>query len=153
MTPYFVPPNIGICHINRIIDGDTLECDKFRVRLCGLDSPEKSQTYGAAATAKLTQLVVNKNVRLITQRTDIYGRVLAEVWLNNRFINAELIRAGLAYTYGTCPTQKQVLGEAQKSAIANKFGVWNSGITGQQRPWEYRRTQSKHTTSFLTHPK
>jgi len=138
MTPYFVPPTIGICHVNRIIDGDTLECDKLKIRLCGLDSPEKSQTYGTASTAKLTQLVLNKNVRLIAKSTDLYGRILAEVWLNNRFINAELIKSGLAYTYGSCPTQKTVLENAQKSAIARKFGVWQSE---QVRPWIYRKAK------------
>jgi len=143
MTPYFVPPNIGICHVKRVIDGDTLECDKLKIRLCGADAPEKLQPFGKAATAKLTQLALNKNVRLVSNGIDIYRRILAEVWLDNRLLNAELIRSGLAYTYGTCPTQKTVLINAEKSAIANKFGVWNSGITGQQRPWEYRRTQSK----------
>jgi micrococcal nuclease len=138
MTPYFVPPTIGICHVNRIIDGDTLECDKFKIRLCGADAPEKSQPYGNAATTKLTQIALNRSVRLVAKSTDIYGRILAEVWINNRFINAELIRSGLAYIYGTCPTQKQVLGEAQKSAITNKFGVWKSE---QIKPWFYRKSK------------
>jgi len=136
MTPYFVPPTIGICHVNRVIDGDTVECDKLKIRLCGADAPEKSQSYGAAATAKLTQLSLNKNVRLVTTGTDIYGRILAEVWIKNRFINAELIRFGLAYTYGTCPTQKTFLENAEKRAIANKLGVWQSE---QIKPWIYRR--------------
>jgi endonuclease YncB( thermonuclease family) len=83
MTPYFVPPNIGICHVKRVVDGDTLKCDKLKIRLCGADAPEKSQIYGAAATAKLTQLALNKNVRLVTQGKDIYGRILAEVWIRN----------------------------------------------------------------------
>jgi micrococcal nuclease len=136
MTPYFVPPSNGICHVNRIIDGDTLECDKLKIRLCGADAPEKSQPYGISATAKLTQLALNKNVRLVAQGKDIYGRILAEVWINNRFINAEMVKAGLAYSYGSCPTQKTVLENAQKSAIANKFGVWQ---TEQIKPWIYRR--------------
>ncbi len=149
MTPY-IAPTIGICHVNRVIDGDTLECDKLKIRMCGTDSPEKSQPYGAAATAKLTQLTLNKNVRLVTIGIDVYGRILAEVWLDNRFINAEMVKSGLAYTYGTCPTQKTVLINAQKSAIANKLGVWNFE---QQRPWEYRRSQSKNLNTFFTHPK
>jgi micrococcal nuclease len=135
MTPY-PPPTSEICHVNRIIDGDTLECDKLKIRLCGIDSPEKSQPYGAAATTKLTQLALNKNVRLVTQRTDNYGRILAEVWLKNRFINAELIRSGLAYNYGNCPIQKTVLINAEKSAISGKLGVWQ---TEQIKPWIYRR--------------
>jgi len=138
MTPYFVPPTTGICHVNRIIDGDTLECDKLKIRLCGIDSPERSQPLGAEATAKLTQLTLNKNVLIVSNRIDIYNRVLGEVWLNNRFINAELIRSGLAYTSGTCPTQKTVLKNAEKSAIANKLGVWQSE---QIKPWVYRKSR------------
>jgi micrococcal nuclease len=136
MTPYFVPPSTGICHVSRIIDGDTLECDKLKIRLCGADAPEKSQPYGAAATDKLTQLTLNKNVRLVSSGADVYGRVIAEVWLNNRFINAQLVRSGLAYTYGSCPTQKTVLFNAEKVAIVNKFGVWQ---TEQIKPWIYRK--------------
>jgi micrococcal nuclease len=140
MTPYFIPPSIGICYVNRIIDGDTLECDKLKIRLCGADSPEKSQPFGRAATDKLTQLILNKNVRLVSNGTDIYRRILAEVWLDNRLLNAELIRSGLAYTYGTCPTQKTVLINAENSAIANKFGVWQKE---QIKPWQYRRQIKK----------
>jgi micrococcal nuclease len=136
MTPYFLPPTIGICHVNRVMDGDTFECDKLKIRICGADAPEKFQPYGAAATHRLTKLVLNKNVRLVTQGNDIYARVLAEVWINNRFINAELIRSGLAYIYGTCPTQKTVLINAEKSAIANKLGVWQAE---QIRPWVFRQ--------------
>jgi micrococcal nuclease len=153
MTPYFVPPNIGICYVNRIIDGDTLECDKLKIRLCGADAPERSQPFGKAATYKLTQLALNKNVRLVSNSTDVYGRILAEVWLNNRFINTEMVKAGLAYSYGSCPTQKTVLINAEKSAIANKFGVWNLSPTGQQRPWQYRKTQSNNLNPFFTYPK
>jgi len=143
MTPYFLPPTMGICHVNRIIDGDTLECDKLKIRLCGIDSPEKCQPYGVPATAKLTQLALNKNVHIVSNSIDIYNRVLGEVWLNNRFINAEMVKAGLAYTYGTCPTQKTVLINAEKSAISNKFGVWQFGTAGQERPWKYRKTHPK----------
>jgi len=67
---------------------------------------------------------LNKNVRLVSSGVDMYGRVIAEVWLNNHFINAELVRSGLAYTYGLCPTQKTVLINAEKSAIAAKLGLW-----------------------------
>jgi micrococcal nuclease len=133
MTPY-IPP--VLCQVNHVIDGDTLECDKLRIRLCAIDAPEKSQPYGASATAKLTQLALNKNVRLISSVTDIYGRIIAEVWLNNRLLNAEMLRAGLAYTYGSCSTQKIVLINAEKVAISNKFGVWQSE---QVRPWLYRK--------------
>jgi len=139
MTPY-IAPTIGICYVNRVIDGDTLECNKLKIRLCGIDSPEKSQPLGTEATTKLTQLALNQNVRLVISGVDIYNRLLAEVWLNSRLLNAELVQAGLAYTYGSCPTQKAVLVNAEKSAIANQLGVWKSGAAGQERPWIYRKT-------------
>jgi len=143
MTPY-IAPTIGICHVNKVVDGDTLECDKFKVRLCGVDSPEKSQPLGTEATTKLAQLTLNQNVRLVASGIDTYRRLIAEVWLNSRLLNAEMVRAGLAYTYGSCPTQKTVLVNAEKSAIANQLGVWKSGAAGQERPWIYRKT---HKTS------
>jgi len=47
-----------------------------------------------------------------------------------------MVRAGLAYSYGSCPIQKTVLINAEKVAIANKFGVWQSE---QVKPWAYRK--------------
>jgi micrococcal nuclease len=135
MTPY-IAPTVGICHVTKIVDGDTLVCDRLKIRACGIDAPEKSQPFGKAATDKLTQLAQNKNVRIVSSSIDNYGRIVSEVWLNNRLLNAEMLRAGLAYIYGTCPTQKTVLINAEKSAIANKFGVWQ---VEQARPWVYRR--------------
>jgi micrococcal nuclease len=130
----------GICYVNRVIDGDTLECDRMKVRLCGIDSIEKSQPFGKDATTKLTQLALNKNVRVVTNATDAYGRIIAEVWLNNRLLNAEILRAGLVYKHGSCPVQKTILVDAEKSAIANKIGVWQSE---QIRPWEYRKARAR----------
>lgn len=135
MIPY-IAPTVGMCHVTKVIDGDTLVCDRFKIRLNCIDAPEKSQAFGKAATEKLTQLALNKNVRLVSNSIDIFGRIVAEVWLNNRLINAEMLRAGLAYTYGSCPTQKKVLINDEKSAIANKFGVWQSE---QIKPWIYRK--------------
>jgi micrococcal nuclease len=71
MTPY-ISPTIGICHVTKVIDGDTLVCDRFKVRLCAIDAPEKQQPFGKAATDKLTQLVQNKNIHLVSSGVDIW---------------------------------------------------------------------------------
>jgi micrococcal nuclease len=139
IIPY-LQPSSGICYVNKVIDGDTLECDRMRIRLCGIDSMEKSQPFGKDATAKLTQLALNKNVRVVTNATDAYGRIIAEVWLNNRLLNAEILRAGLGYKYGSCPTQRTVFADAENYAIVNKIGVWQSE---QIRPWEYRKARAR----------
>jgi micrococcal nuclease len=134
MIPY-ISPTVNICHVNRVLDGDTISCDKIKIRLCGIDAAEKTQTYGKAATTFLTKLVLNQNIRIVSNSLDIYGRVLGEVWLNNRLVNAEMLQAGMAYRYGECPTQKSILESAEKSAIANKIGVWQRDNI---RPWDYR---------------
>jgi micrococcal nuclease len=135
MIPYIAPTNIGICYVAYVLDGDTISCDKFKVRLCGTDAPEKLQPNGKAATTLLTKLVLNKNVRIVSSSLDVYGRVLGEVWLGDHLVNAEMVRVGLAYTYGSCPTQKTVLENAEKSAKANKLSIWQ---TEKIRPWIYR---------------
>jgi micrococcal nuclease len=134
MIPY-ISPTVSICHVDRVLDGDTISCDKIKIRLCAIDSPEKSQAYGAAATTFLTKLVLNQNIRIVSNSLDMYNRVLGEVWLNNRLVNAEMLRAGMAYRYGECPTQKHILESAEKLAIANKIGVWQRDNI---RPWNYR---------------
>jgi micrococcal nuclease len=136
MIPYIAPTNISLCYVTYVLDGDTISCDKFKIRLCGIDSPEKLQPNGKAATTLLTKLVSGKNVQVVAKSLDMYGRVLGEVWLGDRLVNAEMVRAGMAYTYGSCPTQKTVLENAEKSAIAGKVGIWQ---TDQMRPWIYRK--------------
>lgn len=105
MIPY-IQPSTGMCYVNYVVDGDTFKCDGFKLRLCGIDAPEKAQVYGGLATAKLTQLTMNKNVRVVFNAFDVYGRVLGEVWIDDRLINAEMVRAGLAYKYGSCPVER-----------------------------------------------
>lgn len=82
----------------RVLDGDTLDTPKGRVRLFGVDAPEGGEGCGSEATERLQELA-GDSVRLEdgTRQTDQYGRILAYVYTENGLsIDETLIREGLA---------------------------------------------------------
>lgn len=112
-----------------VVDGDTLEIDGGeRVRLIGIDSPERGQLYYSEARNTLTGLVLNKSVRLekdITDR-DRYGRLLRYVYVGDLFVNLEMVRLGYANSYTYPPDvkyQSQILSAEQEARNA-KVGLW-----------------------------
>ncbi|MBI4458597.1 MAG: thermonuclease family protein [Acidobacteria bacterium] len=89
--------------VNRVIDGDTLEVNSFRLRLVLVDAPEWNAPGGSAATSYLRQLCPVGSQALVDQDdrqyTDNYGRMLAVVWCGGKRVNEEIIRAGHAQLY------------------------------------------------------
>ncbi len=100
------PPCTERLGVERVIDGDTLVLEDGRkVRLLAVDAPETVnpqlsavQPLGAAATARLTELVAGRTVALErdVSNTDHYGRLLRHVWLGRRLVSEILVREGLA---------------------------------------------------------
>jgi endonuclease YncB( thermonuclease family) len=86
--------------VSRAIDGDTLElADGRRVRLVGIDTPERDECGWAAAGAELARMVDGAAVQLVSvpnKDTDRYGRLLRYIDVDGRDAGMELIRAGLA---------------------------------------------------------
>ena len=76
-----------------VIDGDTFKIqnggEERRVRLIGVNTPEAGKCGSAAAEDKLIALVLDKNVTLEDQFTDPYGRVMANVFVDSKYINKE----------------------------------------------------------------
>jgi len=86
----------------RVIDGDTFVLDNGeKVRLLGINAPEKGQRCYDEATNALKDLVEGKKVRLEKDKVDrdVYGRLLRYVFVDNTFVNAELLRQGYAFPY------------------------------------------------------
>jgi micrococcal nuclease len=85
--------------VSRVIDGDTIEIEGGQtVRYIGIDTPEKGEYFFEEATAKNSELVLGKEVRLEkdVSETDQYGRLLRYVYVGDLFVNAELVRLGYA---------------------------------------------------------
>ena len=86
----------------RIIDGDTLEIESGeKVRLLGIDAPEKGERYSSEAGIFLEKMVLNKTVVLEfgSEKYDRYGRILAYLYVDRKNINIELVKNGLANVY------------------------------------------------------
>ena len=102
----------------RVVDGDTIEAqigDRVEdVRYIGVDTPETVkpdtpvQCFGPQASAFNHRLVEGRHVRLVfgVERRDIYGRLLAYVYLGRRFVNAILVRRGLARSLTIPPNDR-----------------------------------------------
>ena len=88
-------------HVDRIIDGDTIESNKTSIRLLGINSPERGELYYEEAKEFLEQEILNKTVNLKygKERYDKYQRVLAYVFLDHQNINLRLVENGYANYY------------------------------------------------------
>jgi endonuclease YncB( thermonuclease family) len=72
---------------------------QHRIRLLGIDAPERSQDFGTNARWHLSDLVFGKQVAVRYYKIDQYGRTLGKVMLGNQDVNREVLRAGLAWHY------------------------------------------------------
>ncbi|WP_291347494.1 thermonuclease family protein [Desulfobacula sp.] len=119
----------------------------FKVRLVGIDSPEtgfkgqKSQPFSQKAKQHLTDLLDNKKVAIKSYGTGAYNRQLAEVFIGNKNINIEMIRAGLAEVYtGRRPKKldSQLYLKEEASARRAGKGMWIQG-SRYKSPQQWRK--------------
>jgi len=129
-----VPSNEG--KVIRVIDGDTVDVEfgSFlfkkieRVRLLGIDAPERWEPLYLEAKKELEKLVLGKTVRLegdIEER-DRYGRLLRHIYVDDIFVNAELIKLGLARAKFYPPNVKyrELFYKLEKEAREKRRGIW-----------------------------
>jgi len=126
----------GLYEVARVVDGDTLLLTNHaRVRLIGVDTPETVkpdapvEPWGPEATAFTRAMVASREVRLQfdRERIDRFGRFLAYVWVEDQFLNEELLRAGLARwepQYHYSQSMKTRFRKAQQEAQRAQRGIW-----------------------------
>jgi micrococcal nuclease len=124
----------------RVVDGDTILADVFGrvqyVRYIGIDTPETVkpgtpvQCYGPRAHSFNRQLVGGRGVRLVfdRERRDVYGRLLAYVYVGHTFVNARLARLGYARTLTIAPnvTHAALFHRLARAAGRAGRGLWGS---------------------------
>ena len=130
----------------RVSDGDTLTLRdargrEWRIRLHGIDSPERDQELGRQAGAELLRLVRNKNVRVVVMDKDKFGRLVGRVHLGELDVNREMVRLGYAWHYTAFAPDDSELAEAQAEAKRERRGIW--GTANPLPPWEYRKRKAK----------
>ena len=127
-----------------VLDGDTIEVLHHtrpeRIRLSGIDCPEKGQAFGNKAKQAVAAFVYGKQVRLQTHGQDKYVRTLADVLLfNGTNINHELVKDGWCWCYRKYAPGDTVLEGLEREAREARRGLWVDPTPIP--PWVYRKAR------------
>jgi micrococcal nuclease len=123
-----------------VLDGDTIDVmhggGAVRVRLAGIDCPEKRQPFGKKAKQRVADLVFDKKVSVDVAAEDRYGRKVGVVTLPDfGSLNELLVREGLAWWYRRYSEDTR-LGALEAEARAARRGLWTD--PHPTPPWEWR---------------
>ena len=139
--------------VKKVFDGDTIliknEDTETKIRFLGIDAFEHDENiYGKKAKDFLSMLLLNKNVCIETdvQKSDIYGRTLGYVFVNDLLINEELLKNGYAILYDFPPNTKYIyrLKKAQIYARENMLGIWKEHNYIKETPAQWRHKNPKN---------
>lgn len=126
----------------RVADGDTVSVldernRQHKVRLFGIDTPERDQPHGSASRRALAKLVDNRRVGVVTVETDSYGRTVGLIYLDGININLSMVRSGDAWWYRYYAPNERQLEQAEKEARNAGAGLWAGDRPVP--PWDWRR--------------
>ena len=150
-----------LCRVVGVTDGDTvtvLDAAKaqHKVRLAGIDAPEKAQPFGERSKENLSRLVFGRDVRVDWRKTDRYGRLVGTVWVvspdmpcRDKPDSPKTLDAGLAqltvglawhykkYAHEQEPQQRGQYAFAEEEARAKRVGLWKDA--NPVPPWAWRQ--------------
>jgi endonuclease YncB( thermonuclease family) len=136
-----------------VSDGDTVTLldglhAQHRIRLAGIDAPEKVQPYGDASKRHLSDLVFGKSVTVEYEKRDRYGRIVGKVLKDGHDASLEQLRAGLAWHYKQYQREqsradRSAYAEVENAAQLAHAGLWRD--PAPVPPWTWRLAQrAKH---------
>ena len=134
----------GLCGtVVKVSDGDTitvLDASKMqhKIRLQGIDAPEKKQAFGNTSRKFLAGLVANREVRVTWSKRDRYQRILGTVFVDGKDANLEMLKAGMAWhykKYDSTPAYAQAESEARDA----RRGLWQE--KNPTEPEEFRKAK------------
>lgn len=130
-----------------VSDGDTVKLlagKEIKVRLAGIDAPEKAQPYGQTSKHALSRLVYGKEVTAECGKTDRYGRLICKLLVGGADANLAQVRAGMAWHYKQyereqAPLDRSRYAAAEDAARAGRAGLWSDA--NPMSPWDWRRAK------------
>lgn len=130
-----------------IADGDTLTVldeakTQHKIRLAGIDAPEKRQTLGQRSKQSLSDLVFGRQVTVETTKKDFRGRDIGKIILDGQDVNLEQVRRGMAWHYKAYAREqsaedRRAYMAAEVQAQKARIGLWRDAEP--MPPWEFRR--------------
>ena len=134
-----------------VVDGDTitvLDAEKVqhKIRLAGIDAPEKKQAFGNRSKESLSDMVFDKTVNVETEKRDRYGRQIGKVLVDGRDVNLVQVERGMAWFYRQyqreqSPNDRKLYEAAEDAAKAAKRGLWRDA--DPVAPWDFRFINSR----------
>lgn len=129
-----------------VVDGDTVDLlslskELHRIRLAGIDAPEKSQPFGSVAKRALSDLVFDRQVVVLVGKSDRYGRLVGKVLVAGTDANLQMVRNGFAWHYKTfareqSPDDRERYAAAEVAARFGRQGLWVDAHP--IAPWDFR---------------
>lgn len=135
-----------------VSDGDTLTVldstrSQHKVRLAGIDAPEKKQPFGNRSRQHLADLVFQKQVLVEWSKRDRYGRIVGKVLVAGQDVSLKQITAGLAWHYKAYQHEqtsedRALYADSEDAARAKRIGLWQD--SAPVAPWNFRSSRRKN---------
>ena len=129
-----------------VLDGDTIEVldsgkHPVRIRLAGIDAPEKAQPFGQRSKQNLSDLVYGKQVEVDGRKIDKYGRTVGRVLVNGVDANFAQVKDGFAWHYKQYASEqtasdRALYTAAEDGAQSSRLGLWRD--PNPMAPWDWR---------------
>ncbi len=130
-----------------VTDGDTVTVldnsnTMHKIRLMGIDAPEKNMPFGQQSKQNLSNLIFNKQVLIEFNKKDRYGRTVGKITFNGLDINLEQVKSGMAWHYKKYQNEqvsedRLAYANAEDEARLAKQGLWSD--PSPLPPWDWRK--------------
>jgi endonuclease YncB( thermonuclease family) len=132
-----------------VADGDTItvlddQQAQHKVRLMGIDCPEKAQPFGQNAKQSLSDLLFGRSVNVEWQKLDRYERIVGKVMVNGQDANLEQIRRGMAWHFKKYDREQEPLDRATYSQAEIEARMGYRGLWSEPEPippWDWRKSK------------
>lgn len=126
-----------------VADGDTMTVltnsnEQVRIRLYGIDTPEKAQSFGTKAKQALAEMTFGKQVEILPVVKDRYGRTVAHVLIDREEVNGRMIEDGWAWVYQQYCKEAVCTQWSAWEAEARSLGAGLWADPNPTPPWEWR---------------
>jgi endonuclease YncB( thermonuclease family) len=148
----FAAPSIAATlqgRVAAVTDGDAVKVldashTEWKIRLMGIDAPEKKQAFGSRSKSNLSDLVYGKTATVEYSKEDRYGRIIGKILVNGVDANLEQVKAGMAWHYKQYAKEqlfadREIYAASEEQANAGRRGLWSEA--GPVPPWDWRKSK------------
>ena len=134
------------CNVVKVVDGDTVHVldqkqARHKIRLGGIDAPERKQPFGRKSTNNLAGYVAGEFIEIEYSKIDRYGRIIGKLIKNGTDINLQQIKNGFAwhykyFQYEQSDIDRELYSAAEVEARKKAVGLWSAPAVP---PWDFRK--------------